>query len=135
MASQIRKEPTAFSTAPRRSKSPRVTDEAHLRWIRTLPCLITGTVPVEAAHIRYADLRFGKRETGKSEKPSDKFTVPLAPELHREQHAQYERAFWAYYHIDPVQVAAALYGVSGNDEAAEIIIQEARNSRAGGQHG
>src|SRR5690348_766156 len=77
---------SAFANGPKQKKAPRQKIEEHLKFIRTLPCLITGARPVEAAHIRYADMRYGKRDTGMQEKPSDHWVVPLSPALHREQH-------------------------------------------------
>lgn len=118
---------TAFANAPARgAKRKRVTDEQHLRWLRTLPCVITGRRPVEAAHIRFADPSYGKRETGGGEKSDDRWALPLSPALHREQHGGSERLFWAKYGIDPCKVAAALYGISGDDEQAEVIIRAAQ---------
>ena len=47
MASAVRKYDTAFSAAPAKAtKRPRQKIEAHLAFIRTLPCLITGKRPV-----------------------------------------------------------------------------------------
>lgn len=122
---------TAFANAPPRgAKRKRVTDEQHLRWLGTLPCVITGRRPVEVAHIRFADPSYGKRETGMAEKPDDRWALPLSPVLHREQHAGSERLFWAKYGIDPCKVAAALYGVSRDDEQAEVIIRAAQANAA-----
>lgn len=85
----------------------------HLDDIRKLPCLLSGRA-AEAAHIRYADAKHGKPETGMQQKPHDKYTVPLCPELHRLlkgcQHDSDERAWWAQFGIDPVAVALGLYG-------------------------
>lgn len=85
----------------------------HLDDIRRLPCILSGR-PAEAAHIRYADAKHGKPITGMGQKPHDKYTVPLCPELHRLlkgcQHDSDERAWWAQFGIDPIAVALALYG-------------------------
>lgn len=121
---------TAFTLSHGR-KRPRQHQRDHLRWLRTLPCLVTGRrVAIEAAHIRYADLRFGKRETGVGEKPSDMWAVPLHAELHwagkEAQHNASEVEWWRAHGIDPVAAAAALWAASGDDEAAEVIIREAR---------
>ncbi|WP_051129065.1 DUF968 domain-containing protein [Brucella anthropi] len=121
---------TAFSLAPAKGKKrPRIENGKHLAWIRTLPCIITGQYGVEAAHIRYAAPHLGKRDTGKAEKPDDRWTVPLSPEMHREQHSMNEQDFWQRHKIDPCQVAMALHGVSGDDEAALVIIRNARMRR------
>lgn len=128
-AFKIPRPATAFANAPASgAKRKRVTDDSHLRWLRTLPSVIDGKRPVEAAHIRFADPAYGKRETGKGEKPDDRWALPLSPELHREQHAGNERLFWAKYGIDPCKVAGALYGVSGDDEQAELIIRTAQET-------
>lgn len=126
---RIAREPTAFSTSPSKGrKRPRKMDEKHLKWLRTLPCIITGQFSVEAAHIRYAAPHYGKNETGGQEKPDDRWAVPLSPEMHREQHSMNEQAFWAKYGIDPCRVALALHAITGDDEQAAIIIRNARKS-------
>jgi hypothetical protein len=119
---------TAFSNAPigKQKKRPREEDGTHLKWLRTLPCVISGERPVDAAHIRYADPIYGKRETGKGEKPSDKWTVPLARRFHDAQHGQAEREFWARHGLDPLRIALALHACSGDDDQAFVILREAR---------
>lgn len=55
----------------------------------------------------------GKRDTGKSEKPSDRYAVPLCGWHHRDgpeaQHRGGEAAFWTRVGIDPFALAARLY--------------------------
>jgi hypothetical protein len=127
MATQIKRPDTAFALATTSGKKrPREHDKDHLKFVSGLPCLITGTRPVDVAHIRYADPRYGKRQTGGSEKPHDKFTVPLCRAKHDEQHSGSEREFWAKHKIDPIQVALALWANTGDDETAEIILRESR---------
>lgn len=110
-------------------KDPRRHSEAHLAFIRTLPCLATGSQAsydkIEAAHVRYPSLRHGKRETGKAEKPHDCWTVPLSARAHREQHSGDEEEFWRRRNIDPLTVAALLWLHSGNEEAARRVINYA----------
>lgn len=127
-ASRIAIPDTAFSLdGSRRNKRPRAKDEAHLRWIRTLPCIITGRRDgVEAAHLRFADPRYGKRATGMQEKSDDKFTLPLHREIHSDQHSGGERAWWEARKIDPVPIAIALYQCTGDDDVAEVILAQAR---------
>ena len=126
---------TAFSLSGsnRKKKQKRAHAEEHLAWIRTLPCLVTGKHPVHAAHIRYPDMRFGKRGVGLGEKPDDKWVVPLHPSMHTDgpdaQHKSNEQEWWAERGIDPVTVALALWGCSGDDETAEQILQQARSKR------
>lgn len=100
--------------APRhRRMKPSGKSPSHLDFIRQLPCLLSGR-PAEAAHIRYADPRHGKAETGAGRKPDDRWVVPLAPELHRLckgcQHDSDERAWWESFGIDPLAVAEELWG-------------------------
>lgn len=91
-----------------RQREPRIKDNKHLDYIRSLPCCICGRIDTEAAHIRTASREHEKRETGKSEKPSDKWAVPLCNYHHREQHGMNEIAFWNAYDIDPFILAITL---------------------------
>lgn len=109
-------------------KKPRVRDEKHCDFIRSLSCATCGdNTSTEAAHIRMGDPRAAKRPTGMQEKPDDRWVIPLCGRDHREQHHVGERAFWAGKEIDPIFLALALYGVSGDHEAGEQIIQEMRH--------
>ena len=129
MAFQIKRPETAFSNSQRgkgSKKRPRVHAAEHRKWIAQQPCLITGRRDVQAAHVKYADPRFGKPDVGGAEKPDDKWCVPLCIAEHVDQHKYDERGWWISKGIDPVAVASALWASSGDDEAAEIIIREAR---------
>jgi len=106
-----------------RLKRPRQRDEAHLAFIRTLPCLLTWRSPVEACHIRYGDMQWGKRPTGAGEKPSDVYVVPLHPDLHREQHDMNERLFWMKRGVDPIPLAMAFWVNSGDEATCNAIIE------------
>jgi hypothetical protein len=120
---------SAFSKDPSGKHMKRMVDQPHLAFIRTLPCLVTGKLGVEAAHIRMASELHRKPSTGKSQKPSDCWVVPLAPDVHRKQHSGSEVQFWDHVGIDPCEVAAALYEVTGDrDEAIKII----QSYKAGG---
>lgn len=132
MAFEIIRPPTAFALSPGTRKRPRIKGEDHLRFIRRLPSLVSGARPVEACHIRYADVTRGKRGVGTGEKPDDAWCTPLTPAEHRDQHAfGDEREWWRLRGIDPIAVALALYRASGDEEAAELILASAR-SKAGG---
>lgn len=122
-AYKIERPVTAFALSGGK-KRPREKHRDHLKFIRQLPCLCCGTRRnIEAAHIRYGDLAYGKRETGVAEKPADIWTVPLCADHHREQHSTGERAWWASKGIDPLQRAVALYTISGDQVAAGLIMQ------------
>ncbi len=97
---------------PHRKKRP-WKNPSHLDLVRSLPCLLSGR-PAEACHVRYADAKYGKRESGLGRKPDDKWTVPLSPDLHRlanaSQHAGNERKWWEQFGVDPLEVAKKLWG-------------------------
>lgn len=92
-----------------RQREPRVKDEKHLNYIRSLNCCICGAPNVDAAHIRTASLEHGKRGLGMQEKASDCWTVPLCRTHHTEQHAfGNELKWWASKGIDPFLLAMSL---------------------------
>jgi hypothetical protein len=92
-----------------RQKEPRIKNERHLRYIRSLPCCICGGIDTEATHLRVGSINHDKRETGMAEKPSDKWTLPLCNWHHREQHAcGDELKFWWSHGIDPFTLAISL---------------------------
>lgn len=138
MAARVPQHPEAFSrSGARGQRRPRVTDERHLAWLRTLPCTVTGIMAgIEAAHIRYPNMLFGKRSTGMGEKSSDRFAVPLSAEKHRlakdAQHQTNEREFWHRHGIDPCAVAAALWMHSGDTQVAIALLSEHRRRAARG---
>jgi len=104
-------------------RQPRQRDEAHLNFVRSLPCLIClDDTSTEAAHIRYAEPRAGKRWVGGQEKPDDAFAVPLCGKHHREQHTRREVEWWQWQGIDPIKVSLALFRVSGDHERGAQIV-------------
>jgi 5-methylcytosine-specific restriction endonuclease McrA len=109
-----------------RQRQPRVNDKKHLAFIRQLSCIVCGNdVETEAAHIRYADRAAGKPYVGKSEKPDDRWTVPLCGGCHRKQHSYPggEEDFWKHHaEIDPIRAAMALSFWSGDWEYCEEIV-------------
>jgi hypothetical protein len=115
---------TAFSGGPGLKKRPRIENGAHLKFIRNLPCCVTGKRgSVEAAHIRMKSDLYGKREVGGAEKPDDRWAIPLSAEQHRLQHTMNEEEYWKQVGIDPFGLALALYHATGDDEIAEGIIR------------
>lgn len=107
-------------------RKPRVRDARHMACIAALPCVICLSRGVHVAHVRMADPERGKRFTGKGEKPSDKWTVPLCPEHHLNgpdaQHAMNERIWWMQQGIDPIDLCMKLYEATGDLEKMERII-------------
>lgn len=131
MAFQIVRHPEAFTLDSRtRQKQPRKKDDSHLRWLRGLPCLVTGAYGVDPAHIRYGDPKYFKRAAGGGEKPDDKWAVPMCREQHNLQHSMNEQDYWRSVGIDPLAVALQLWAHSGNDETGEKIIAQARKASA-----
>ena len=106
-----------------RQRQPRERDDKFLAFLRLQPCCVCSRpAPSEAAHIRMADPLRGKRETGKGEKPSDRYAVPLcgpiigaAKGCHREQHSMDEMAFWKMHEINPFVVADSYYAIGGGN--------------------
>lgn len=91
-------------------RQPRLEDPAYLAYVRTLPCLICARGSSDPAHIRAAAPLYGKRYTGKAEKPDDKWVLPLCRHHHTAQHRESELGWWAGMGIpDPFAVAATLY--------------------------
>lgn len=128
MGYAIRRPDTAFSLDPRPSKKTQsFKDEAHLAFIRKLPCVITAQTPVDAAHIRAGSPLHNKKATGAGQKASDCWTLPLHRSQHDDQHASGdELGWWRSHGIDPFELSIRLYEVTGDIEAATRIIRAAR---------
>lgn len=125
-AARIPIHPEAFSRL--RSKRPRQRSGDHLKFIRSLPCVVCGSRNnIHAAHIRMANRVYGKRDTaGVGAKSDDKFCTPLCAEHHHEQHTGGEAEFWKRHGLDPFFISTALYAHSGDEDAAVDVITLAR---------
>lgn len=131
MAFAIRRPDTAFPDTRRAKEIAEIRDPRHLAWIASLPSVLSGAFGCEAAHVNFPDKRFGKHMRGKGTKAGDNWTLPLLPEEHRTgQYAQHrtghEEAWWQSHGIDANTLADRLWRVSGDTEAAIMIITEAR---------
>lgn len=125
--SRIVPHPEAFSVGRTKQRQPRKKSEGHLAFLRTLSCTVCGDCTrIEAAHIRMASPLHGKRETGKAEKPSDMFAVPLCTWHHELQHRVGEDRFWGARRIDPHTLALVLFVNSGDEDLAEAVIRAHR---------
>lgn len=113
-----------------RQRQPRIRDEKHLKFIRTLPCCICGANGVHAAHLRMGSVKHGKFNPGVGSKPDDRWATPLCPMHHTDspaaQHIIGEPDFWSQHGIDPFDLCLSLYAVTGDYEAALQIIRSAR---------
>ena len=117
------------------SKPVRERDRNHLRFVASQPCLLCGRTPSDAHHVKFAEQRAMGR------KVSDRFTVPVCRLHHRELHKRGdERAWWDANTIDPLAVAARLWGKTRKVGApAEInsggmLISKRNGSRFGSRH-
>lgn len=108
-----------------RFKHPRVRDEEHIRFIRSLPCATCGDdTSTEAAHLRTGSLRYGKKHTGMAEKPHDRWCLPLCSRCHRIQHQGNELEFWLNQGINPFVLSMSLHAATGDHEAAMEVLKE-----------
>lgn len=123
--------PGAFVVTSRRLKREKITSASHLDFIRSLPCLVTGSyLKVEAAHVSYEQAGIGKLGRGKGQKEEDCWTVPLCKTEHDNQHAiGDEKEYWRQVDIDPCQVALALWRCTGDRETALLVLEHARSRR------
>lgn len=103
----------------RNFKTPRIRDKKHLKFISTLPCVVSGKGEVQAAHIST-----GRNSMGM--KSGDNRTLPLNWEVHARQHwLGRESFFWEQYGgVDAaISLAERLYENTGDtDKCLELII-------------
>jgi ERF superfamily len=108
--------------APRRYRN-----KDHLRFVTQQPCLLCGSKPADAHHIRFVQPRALGR------KASDEFAVPLCRSHHRAVHRTGdEEAWWKQAGIDPINVARKLWKHTRMDEgriAPEPTAQAAASDR------
>jgi hypothetical protein len=103
----------------KRPKGRRKARPAHLRFLRSLECPVyPDGRPLEAHHLLRAD-----RTRGMGRRAADRFAIPLSRKAHRELHAAGDEEAWlAARGIDGRALAAALWRVSGDREAALRIL-------------
>lgn len=119
---------TAFAATSGRQKRNKIDSPKHEAFIRELPCVVCGdNTSTECAHVSYADLRYGKFGRGKGQKEESIWCVPLCNKHHGEQHDVGERIFWNTWTIDPCRIAACLFIRTQDHEAAQLIIDRARD--------
>lgn len=97
-----------------RQRQPRVQDRAFLAFVRRQPCVSCHAAPPsQAMHIRGACPERDKRETGKGEKPSDRWCLAGCARCHLDGpqalHKVGEAAFFKRLRIDPFHIATMLY--------------------------
>jgi Putative HNHc nuclease len=105
-------------------RRPRRENLKHLRFVSGRPCIICGSSPCDAAHIKFADARVLKPQSSNiGMKADDRFSLPLCRHHHDQQHAMPERKFWQHYHTDPILMSLALYSISGDEQEGDRLIQ------------
>lgn len=110
---------TVHSSIVRKSSAPKKRKD-YLSFIHSLPCVVTGKSPVEAAHLSFAAIEYGHLGRAKGRKASDRWALPLHPDEHAKQHAGNERAYWASTGINPHILALVFWGLfSDMGEEAE----------------
>jgi ERF superfamily len=86
------------------TKTIRLRDKEHCKFVASEPCIVCGRTPSEAHHIRFAQPRALGR------KVSDEYTVPVCRLHHRELHRYGDEAsWWAAVSIDPLPIALELW--------------------------
>lgn len=127
MAFQINRSQEAFAIPKRRpAKKP-----AYLTFLHHLPCCITGQYGVEASHLSFASPDHGHYGRAKSTKAPDLFALPLCKEEHDRSHRIGEQQFWACAHIDPHELALALWAIYSLYDEDEAITRCTSRIRAG----
>ena len=106
---KIARPDTAFSLQPKTAKARK--DSGYLAWLHSVPCIVTGTLPVEAAHLSTANPKYGHMGRGKGQKAHDRWALPLSPEQHRRQHDVGENRYWLFKDADPYLTALVLHGL------------------------
>ena len=107
---KIARPDTAFSLQPKTAKARK--DQSYLAWLHNVPCIVTGTLPVEAAHLSTANPKYGHMGRGKGQKAHDRWALPLSPDQHKDQHHLGEGYFWkCRVQIDPYLTALVLHGL------------------------
>jgi len=108
---RIARPDTAFSLQPKTAKARK--DKGYLAWLHEVPCIVTGTLPVEAAHLSTANPKYGHMGRGKGQKAHDRWALPLSADEHRKQHRRGESAYWHLdcWMINPWETALVLHGL------------------------
>lgn len=106
MSARIARPETAFGAQPKTAKARK--DRDYMEWLHQVPCLITGTFPVEAAHLSTANAFYGHTGRGRSQKAHDRWCLSLSREQHALQTLIGEADYWG--NTNPHHAAVVLYG-------------------------
>lgn len=86
------------------SKTIRLRDKEHRKFVSRQPCVVCGRTPADPHHLRFAQPRALGR------KVSDEFTIPLCRLHHSELHRYGDEvSWWTAVNVDPTPIALALW--------------------------
>lgn len=110
------------------AKTPRVKNRKHLDWIKTLPCIccLVEGLEIQAddpMHIRGGSPAHGKEPAGGAQTSDDRWTLPGCRRHHDLQHSGSEAEFWRSFGVDHFLLALVLWGLTGDDHAARLVLQ------------
>jgi hypothetical protein len=86
-------------------------DPDYLSWLHTLPCIVSGRTPIQAAHVNTAAPEYGHDGRGKGQKAHDCYALPLHWELHDQQGRMNELDFWKAQGINPYASGLVLFAI------------------------
>jgi hypothetical protein len=103
-ASSVTKKQSRSRMVRALSKTVRLRDKEHRKFVLRQPCLVCGRAPSDPHHLTFTQPRaLGSRV-------SDEFIVPVCRIHHRELHRSgNEAAWWQKFNIDPLPVALRLW--------------------------
>lgn len=108
---------------------------SYLKWLHTLPCVVTGKQPCDEAHhlLRVYNDDGTKRIKGIGLKQPDRWALPLADHIHDAAHdAGDDESFFASLGFDARSLCQALWALrddNNRDQAAQALIFKT-NARA-----
>jgi hypothetical protein len=117
---------TNFDPTP---KIKPVKSKDYLSFIHLLPCVVSGAREVQAAHISFANFKYGHYGRGKGQKVHDRWALPLSAVEHAKQHAMGEQDYWLTAFIDPHLLCLIIWGLfcdmgdAAEPFASSIILQ------------
>jgi hypothetical protein len=110
-------QPTIVQRRRPSTKTIRLRDKEHCKFVAAQPCVVCGRTPAEAHHIRFAQPRALNR------KVSDEYTVPVCRLHHRELHRYGDEAsWWAGVNIDPLPIALELWRSSRSAQLSQNVM-------------
>lgn len=102
-----------------KKKTPR--NEKYLKWIRSQPCLLTGSeYDVVAHHVRHGN------PCGMGMKPSDYRCLPLRADIHSHLHSwkNGERDWYEFHGIEPAKSVNDLLVKYATNKGCDLTVTE-----------